>query len=103
MTRPCTHKSRLVSSGWSRSELIRLADIRQRIEHVRFVPIADIDTKPNHCFVAPPGAESFCDEFQGLFPNLFPSVAGFCGQAHRTLSHLREGEFDVELVDFDLV
>ena len=22
----------------------------------------------------------------GLFPNLFPSVAGFCGQAHRALS-----------------
>src|SRR4029077_18461835 len=40
--RPCTHKSRLVSSGWSMSALPPKADIRQRIEHVCFVPIADI-------------------------------------------------------------
>ena len=39
-TRPCTHKSRLVSSGWSLSALPPKADIRQRIEHVCFVPIA---------------------------------------------------------------
>ena len=41
----------------------------------------------------------------GLFPNLFPSVAGFCGQAHRALSisPTREREFDVELVGFDLL
>ena len=42
--RPCTHKSRLVSSGWSLSALPPKADIRQRIEHVCFVPIADIQT-----------------------------------------------------------
>jgi len=32
----------LVSSGWSTSALPPEADIRQRIEHVRFVPITDI-------------------------------------------------------------
>jgi hypothetical protein len=37
---PCTHKSRLVSSGWSLSALPPKADIRQRIEHVCFVPEA---------------------------------------------------------------
>ena len=42
MTRACTHKSRLVSSGWSLSALPPKADIRQRIEHVCFVPEADI-------------------------------------------------------------
>jgi hypothetical protein len=42
LTRPCTHKSRLVSSGWSLSALPPKADIRQRIEHVCFVPLADI-------------------------------------------------------------
>ena len=62
------------------------ADIRQPEWHFRYMPIADIYTKPNHCFVVPPGAEPICDEFRGLFRNLFPSVAGFCGQAHRTLS-----------------
>jgi hypothetical protein len=36
--RPCTHKSRLASSGWSMSALPPKADIRQRIEHVCFVP-----------------------------------------------------------------
>jgi hypothetical protein len=41
-SRPCTHKSRLVSSGWSLSALPPKADIRQRIEHVCFVPEADI-------------------------------------------------------------
>jgi hypothetical protein len=41
-TRPCTHKSRSVSSGWSMSGLLPKADIRQRIEHVCFVPKADI-------------------------------------------------------------
>ena len=41
-TRPCTHKSRLVGSGWSMSGLLPKADIRQRIEHVCFVPSADI-------------------------------------------------------------
>ena len=40
--RPCTHKSRLVSSGWSVSALPPEADIRQRIEHVCFVPKAVI-------------------------------------------------------------
>jgi hypothetical protein len=40
-SRPCTHKSRLVSSGWSLSALPPKADIRQRIEHVCFVPLAD--------------------------------------------------------------
>ena len=40
---PCTHKSRLLSSGWSLSALPPKADIRQRIEHVCFVPIADIN------------------------------------------------------------
>src|SRR4029077_7033573 len=40
--RPCTHKSRLVSSGWSKSPLPPKADIRQRIEYVCFVPKADI-------------------------------------------------------------
>ena len=33
------HKSRLVSSGWSLSALPPKADIRQRIEHVYFVPM----------------------------------------------------------------
>ena len=37
LARPCTHKSRLVSSGWSLSALPPKADIRQRIEHVCFV------------------------------------------------------------------
>jgi hypothetical protein len=37
-SRPCTRKSRLVSSGWSMSALPPKADIRQRIEHVCFVP-----------------------------------------------------------------
>ena len=36
--RPCTHKSRLVSSGWSMSALLPKTDIRQRFEHVCFVP-----------------------------------------------------------------
>jgi hypothetical protein len=40
--RPCTHKSRLEGSGWSLSALPSKADIRQRIEHVCFVPLADI-------------------------------------------------------------
>jgi hypothetical protein len=40
--RPCTHKSRLVGSGWSMSALPPKADIRQRIEHVCFVPATDI-------------------------------------------------------------
>jgi hypothetical protein len=39
LTRPCTHKSRLVSSGWSMSALPPEADIRQRIEHVCLVPM----------------------------------------------------------------
>ena len=38
MTRPCTYKSRLVSSGWSRSALPPEADIRRGIKHVCFVP-----------------------------------------------------------------
>ena len=38
LSRPCTHKSRLLSSGWSLSVLPPKADIRQRIEHVCFVP-----------------------------------------------------------------
>jgi hypothetical protein len=42
IVRPCTHKSRLVSSGWSMCALPPKADIRQRIEHVCFVLIADI-------------------------------------------------------------
>jgi hypothetical protein len=33
-SRPCTHKSRLVSSGWSLSALPPKADIRQRIEQM---------------------------------------------------------------------
>jgi hypothetical protein len=43
---PCTHKSRLVSSGWSTSALPPKADIRQRIEHVCFGSLADILTSP---------------------------------------------------------
>jgi hypothetical protein len=43
-TRPCTHKSRLVSGGLSMSALPPKADIRQRIEHVCFVPLADTET-----------------------------------------------------------
>jgi hypothetical protein len=46
LARPCTRKSRLVSSGWSMSALPPKADIRQRIEHVRFVPKADISARP---------------------------------------------------------
>ena len=42
LSRPCTHKSRLVSSGRSMSALPPKADIRQRIEHVCFVPTTDI-------------------------------------------------------------
>jgi hypothetical protein len=42
--RPCIHKSRLVSSGWSMSALPPEAGIRQRIEHVCFVPIAVVPT-----------------------------------------------------------
>ena len=45
-TRPCTHKSRLVSGGWSMSALPPETDIRQRIEHVCFVPIAESCTAP---------------------------------------------------------
>ena len=41
-TRPCTHQSKLVSSGCSMSALPPRADIRHRIEHVCFVPKADI-------------------------------------------------------------
>ena len=67
------------------------------------VGVALLSTKPNHCFVAL-GAEPFSDEFRGLFPNLFPSIAGFGGQAHRSrASHLRESEFDLELAGFDLL
>ena len=40
--RPCTHKLRLVTSGWSMSGLLPKADMRQRIEHVCLVPIADL-------------------------------------------------------------
>jgi len=36
--RGLAHKSRLVSSGWSMSALPPKADMRQRIEHVCFVP-----------------------------------------------------------------
>ena len=43
--RACTHKSTLASSGWSMSALPPEADIRQRIEHVCFVPIADMTTQ----------------------------------------------------------
>ena len=39
--RPCTHKSRLVSSGWLMSALPPKGDIHQRIEHVCFVPCVD--------------------------------------------------------------
>jgi hypothetical protein len=42
LTRPCIQKSRLVSGGWSLSAFTPKADIRQRIEHVCFVPIADV-------------------------------------------------------------
>jgi hypothetical protein len=41
-SRPCTHKSRFVNSGWPLSALRPKTDIRQRIEHVCFVPEADI-------------------------------------------------------------
>ena len=44
LSRPCTHKSRLVSSGCSLSALPPKADIRQRMEHVCFVPEADLTT-----------------------------------------------------------
>ena len=47
------------------------------------------------------GAEPFC--VSAPLPQLSPSVAGFCGQAHRTLSISPTSEFDVELVDFDLL
>ena len=40
--RPCTHKSRLVSSGRSMSALPPEADIRPCGLHVRLVPIADV-------------------------------------------------------------
>jgi hypothetical protein len=40
--RPCTHKSRLVSGGWSMAALPPIADICQRIEYVCFVPLTDI-------------------------------------------------------------
>jgi hypothetical protein len=45
--RPWTHKSRLVSSGWSMSALPTKADIRQRIEYVCFVPTADLAQQAN--------------------------------------------------------
>ena len=45
LLRPCTHKSRLVSSGWSLSALPPKADIRQGIEHVCFVPLTDIGSE----------------------------------------------------------
>jgi hypothetical protein len=38
LTRRVLDKSRLVSSGWSMSALPPKADIRQRYEHVCFVP-----------------------------------------------------------------
>src|SRR5262249_56736198 len=37
-----THKSSLVSDGWSMSALAPEGDIRQRIEHVCFVPKAEL-------------------------------------------------------------
>jgi hypothetical protein len=40
-SRPCSHRSRLVSSGWSMSALPPKADIRQRVQYVCFVPKAD--------------------------------------------------------------
>ena len=50
------HKSRLVSSGWSLSTLPPKAGIRQRIEHVCFVPEADFTTGAHSgkgpCFAA---------------------------------------------------
>src|SRR3984893_5202596 len=49
------HKSRLVSSGWSLSALPPKADIRQRIEHVCFVPSADtVTTKPPQTCIGRP-------------------------------------------------
>ena len=55
VTRPCAHKSRLVSRGWSMSALLPKADNRQREWHVRYVPEADVTvfaypffTGPNH-------------------------------------------------------
>ena len=45
MTRPCTHKSRLVSGGWSMSALPPKADIRQPEWHVRYVPEADLQRR----------------------------------------------------------
>jgi hypothetical protein len=47
LPRPCIHKSRLVSSGSSMSALPPKADIRQRIEHVCFVPLTDIGLAPH--------------------------------------------------------
>ena len=44
MTRPCTHKSRLVSSGWSLSALPLKADMLSVSIDVRLVPRTDIDT-----------------------------------------------------------
>ena len=45
-----THESRLVGSGWSLSALPLKADIRQRNEHVCFVPLADIRSIAPHIF-----------------------------------------------------
>ena len=42
VSRPCTHKSSLVSSGWSMSALPPKADILFGGERVRYVPEADI-------------------------------------------------------------
>ena len=42
LPRPCTHKSRLVRSGWLMSALPPKADIRERMQYVCFVPTADI-------------------------------------------------------------
>jgi hypothetical protein len=85
------------------SDLPPITDIRQREWHIRYVPIADIEHQTQPLLRHPSWEQSHSDEFRGLFRNLFPSVAGFCGQAHRTEHHLRESEFDVELVDFDLL
>ena len=75
------------------SALPSKADMFSVEMNVCFVPIADLSPLL--------GAEPFC--VSAPLPQLSPSVAGFCGQAHRTLSISPTSEFDVELMDFDLL
>jgi hypothetical protein len=51
LPRPCTHKSRLVRSGWSISALPPKADIRECIQYVYFVPLADSRARSRYCCI----------------------------------------------------